>query len=330
MGRNWRQVGERLPIIYTPFNQLIPQSLLAATDTDLLLSVSYARLYRSTDAGLSWDSTFVPAGGSAPFLSGQDLAFFPPSTIYYSLYTSLAVSTDNGNTWDNRRDPSAGGSMWRTRFLTEDLGFSIVGGRLSSTTDGGRGWNRLSNINPELYHFFDAANGLLLSSDSENDDWAWLYETTDGGQSWDRSSLGGQVSWNDWFFHDRSLGWAIAYGGLIQRTTYGGLVQARPLPERLQAAQLDAVWPNPFSSGRHSALNITFDLDAEQFISLGLFDLLGREVARIAEGAHPRGRHTVHYQLSSHGALSSGVYTLRLLTSSGQHSASVLIHNNER
>ena len=322
-GRSWEAVSDRIPIDYSPFNQLIPQSLLAISDQELLLGVSYAHLYRSTNGGLSWDSTLVPTPGINPFLSGTDMAFFPPSTVFYSLYNAIAFSTDKGATWDLREDPS-GAAMYRTRFLSEQIGFSIIQGRMSSTTDGGRNWKRISELNTELYHFFDPMNGIMLWSDSNDDDRAWLYTTADGGQNWGRLSLGGQVYWNDWFFIDRNLGWAISYGGLIQQTTSGGLVSVDATPTPTSGVQLGNAWPNPFTPELHGNLRISYTLDREQMVRLSLVDMLGRERGVIVDGMHERGRHTAVVPSATNGDLVPGMYFLRLLTPTGIHTAPVL------
>jgi photosystem II stability/assembly factor-like uncharacterized protein len=323
-GWKWEMVGSKLPIEYSPFNQLIPQSLLAVSDQELLIGVSYARLYRSTNGGVSWDSSFVRTAGSIPFLSGAEMQFFPPSTIYYSLYNAIAVSTDNGASWDVRQDPS-GASMWGTHFLDENNGFTSIQGRLSSTSDGGHNWKRLTTLNPELFHFFDASNGIMLSSESGNDDWAWLYSTSDGGVTWDRVSLGGQVYWNDWFFLDRNTGWAISYGGLIQKTTSGGIVSVDAIPDRQDGLHLGAPWPNPYTASVHSSLRIPFDLDREQFIRLSIVDILGRESALVTEGMYARGRHTAVFTPPSGFGLRPGMYFIRLLTPAGHRNSVVVM-----
>ena len=49
-------------------------------------------------------------------------------------------------------------------------------------------------------------------------------------------------------------------------------------------------------------------------MTLELFDLLGRQVATLAEGEHPAGAHTVEYDLREAGGtpLRAGVYFYRL------------------
>ncbi|MEM8556632.1 MAG: T9SS type A sorting domain-containing protein [Bacteroidota bacterium] len=68
---------------------------------------------------------------------------------------------------------------------------------------------------------------------------------------------------------------------------------------------LHSAYPNPFTA----ATTLTFDLDRAQEARLVVFDVLGREVRVLADGAHAPGRHTV--QVDGAG-LGSGVYFVRL------------------
>ncbi len=64
-------------------------------------------------------------------------------------------------------------------------------------------------------------------------------------------------------------------------------------------------YPNPFNP----ATRIQWDLNAEQHVTLSVFDLLGRNVAQLADGTYQPGTHSVSLDAS---AFSSGVYIYRL------------------
>ncbi|MEM1041117.1 MAG: LamG-like jellyroll fold domain-containing protein [Bacteroidota bacterium] len=71
------------------------------------------------------------------------------------------------------------------------------------------------------------------------------------------------------------------------------------------AYALDAAYPNPF----RTATTVRFTLPEPGTVRLTLFDLLGRRIAVLADGAMPAGRHTVRLD----GArLPSGVYLVRM------------------
>ena len=63
--------------------------------------------------------------------------------------------------------------------------------------------------------------------------------------------------------------------------------------------------PNPF----FGSTRVRFELPTPQRARVRVFDVIGREVARLADGEHEAGRHTVSF---SGGGLSAGVYIVRL------------------
>jgi hypothetical protein len=65
--------------------------------------------------------------------------------------------------------------------------------------------------------------------------------------------------------------------------------------------------PNPFNP----ETSITFALAARQQVRLVVYDLLGREVARLLDGPGDAGYHTVHFRANG---IASGVYIYRLET----------------
>jgi hypothetical protein len=70
--------------------------------------------------------------------------------------------------------------------------------------------------------------------------------------------------------------------------------------------------PNPAGEG---GTVIAFDLPIATPISLEVFDLLGRRVASLAEGAYPAGFHTATWDLrDANGSVARpGVYVYRLI-----------------
>lgn len=86
-----------------------------------------------------------------------------------------------------------------------------------------------------------------------------------------------------------------------------GAEQASPAPVP-PVFRLDQNYPNPFNP----STTISFDVPgpaASQFVSLRVYDVLGREVATLASGSFRGGRHTVVWDGR---LLSSGVYICRL------------------
>jgi uncharacterized Ntn-hydrolase superfamily protein len=77
----------------------------------------------------------------------------------------------------------------------------------------------------------------------------------------------------------------------------GGLVVKRPILFQNE--------PNPF----HSTTEIRFGLPVEEYVSLRIFDVMGRQVATLADGMFPAGLHSVRWRDPSEA---TGVYLYRL------------------
>jgi hypothetical protein len=72
-------------------------------------------------------------------------------------------------------------------------------------------------------------------------------------------------------------------------------------------ANLDEAWPNPFAV----STEIGFQLGLDSHVSLEIFDVAGRQVADLANGWLPAGRHGVTLRADD---LPAGLYISRLTT----------------
>lgn len=70
-------------------------------------------------------------------------------------------------------------------------------------------------------------------------------------------------------------------------------------------------YPNPFNA----STSLEFNLSSSQFVSLRIFDVLGREVAKPVHEVRSPGRHRIHW---NSGSIPSGIYFYRLETA-GTH-----------
>jgi hypothetical protein len=73
--------------------------------------------------------------------------------------------------------------------------------------------------------------------------------------------------------------------------------------------------PNPFNA----QTRVSFTLEAESWVRVDVLDVLGRQVATLAEGRHGPGERSIDWQGRDDrgNALSSGVYLLRLSSPTG-------------
>ncbi len=97
------------------------------------------------------------------------------------------------------------------------------------------------------------------------------------------------------------LGAALTYTHTLDVLTVEASAPALPT-----AYALEAAYPNPFNP----ETTIAFSLPEAGRVQLGVFDLLGREAARLIDGDMEAGRHTLRF---SGRDLASGVYVYRLV-----------------
>ena len=87
-------------------------------------------------------------------------------------------------------------------------------------------------------------------------------------------------------------------------------VSSKANPNTAEAVELSPVFPNPFNS----STTIRFNLPAPSWISLVIFDVNGREMARLIEGQYSTGTHQVVFDAS---ACDSRIYFYSIRTKDG-------------
>lgn len=98
-----------------------------------------------------------------------------------------------------------------------------------------------------------------------------------------------------------------------------GTISAYPIPDgRPTEFAISSAYPNPFNS----TLTIQYDVPNQASISLGVYDLLGRNVATLYEGSREPGRHQIQWHADD---AASGVYFVRLNTTQVSQSHKVLL-----
>jgi tetratricopeptide (TPR) repeat protein len=86
----------------------------------------------------------------------------------------------------------------------------------------------------------------------------------------------------------------------------------------VQEFSLDQNYPNPFNP----ATKITFTIQQTGHIKIKIYDLLGREIANLADGIYEAGKHEITFDASK---LPSGVYFYNLTTESNSISKKMLL-----
>jgi len=116
--------------------------------------------------------------------------------------------------------------------------------------------------------------------------------------------------------------WDIRYlrGCIIQGDTFGIITSVvEHIGDVIDSGfSLHPNYPNPFNA----ETNIEFTVPVAEYVSLRVFDILGREVALLYEGRLPAGIHRVRWSASR---IPSGVYLLRMSTQHGTQARKMIL-----
>lgn len=187
--------------------------------------------------------------------------------------------------------------------LTHRFNFGLTcEGYLESSVDGGRTWQVLL---PESGGTPKRPFGAASPPEGMRHTFDLLKEA--GRQLWLRFAFGCAAA-------DSNAFWTIRQLELEQATRDAELHAS-------YATQLLPPFPNPF----RSLLTIPYTLEATRRVRLSVYDLLGREVARLVEATLPEGSHVAIFRPDG---LAAGVYLVRLEVADGVQTRKVLFLPN--
>ncbi|MBK6771596.1 MAG: T9SS type A sorting domain-containing protein [Ignavibacteria bacterium] len=138
-----------------------------------------------------------------------------------------------------------------------------------------------------------------------------MYKTTDGGYNWKRENCGTSTSiifsieaYND------SVVWASRGNGTIIHTVNGGQTDIKKL-NSFQTAnyKLYQNYPNPFNP----TTNIEFAIPKDNFVSLKIYNLLGKEIMSLLNEFKQAGSYSVTFDAANYP---SGVYYYKIKSGS--------------
>jgi hypothetical protein len=218
----------------------------------------------------------------------------------------LLLTTDGGATWQ----PGGIFPPYFTSLTISDIKFAnqnagwVVGwdGFVSHTTDGGLTWTN-QDIGTTTDHLFS----LQVISPTE----AWasgrnanlpmngvVYHTTDGGATWTNETVGPYPYW----------GYSIAatpdnvwIAGTLGRIYNKGLSPSAIEVQENVLSQTLFSYPNPF----HLETTILYNVSRTGFVSLKVYNAVGKQVATLADGNQSAGAHKIVWNAEG---FSPGVY----------------------
>jgi hypothetical protein len=192
-------------------------------------------------------------------------------------------------------------------FTDSNNGYAVGWeGVIIRTTDGGITWNSQSS------NTFNTLTDISFANQNLGIAVGWsgtIIKTTDAGLNWDIQNSGTNnylwgVSYID-SIHATSVG----YQGTILNTKKGGLnfIEEENNSIQLKKFLLEQNYPNPFNP----STSIQYAISSAQFVTLKVYDLLGREVATLVNEEKTAGSYNVEFRMQNL-ELSSGIYFYKL------------------
>ena len=251
--------------------------------------------------------------------------------------------TDDDNTWTEASGIPAGATKNITGFMCQDINTFILGGTengVGISTDRGSSWATASTglsgdalkINSMFSIFALTKNGIYYTSLAAFTAWVPVISTGDfrvcasdmisGKYYFFGNNVGASVDLTTGSIANITLGGisggaitsALLYGpymfigtetGGVFRTQLSTLTDVSEKKEQPINFILSQNYPNPFNP----TTTISFSLPSKSFVSLKIFDALGREVSVLVSEEMPSGTYSKQWNANN---FPSGVYFFRL------------------
>ncbi len=304
-------------VSYHPKNSNI---LFAGGQVDQLSPVFFVK---STDGGNSWNSVmnnfrpdyfvFHPTDTNIIYTAG-----FYDQTFNYG----VLKSTDLGETWIPKNTGLVHSN--ETGLLEYITSISILESdpevlycsqlkSLSKSTNGGNNWFQIDSslkvlepdIRPSSVLIDNNRTGrIYVGSSKYSENFGGLYLTEDDGQQW-------QKVYNDWvnvIKADNSIPRNIYFGtrfGIMKITDTITVSVEETTSEVPNQFNLFQNHPNPFNP----FTTIRFQIPQSGFVTLKVYDILGKEIATLVNEEKHTGRYEVKFDASD---LASGVYIYKI------------------
>jgi len=265
----------------------------------------------TTNGGENWAAQSVSSGS----VRLHAIDFVDSSYGWCTGESGLVYATTDGGV-DWTLQANAGVSLFTSiDFVDRSHGWAAGKHLILRTTNGGVQWMTSDSTNLAGYrsvHFVNrdtgwaVGEGVMFVGGQGR-----IVATTNGGVTWTVQRPGGNPGELPLYSVDAvssNLAWISGRSGEILHTTNGGGITSvqtvgSVLPERFE---LEQNFPNPFNP----TTTIRFGIPTSGFVSLRVYDLLGREVTTLVHENLNSGYFETHFDASH---LASGIYLYRLV-----------------
>ncbi|MGE5797539.1 MAG: T9SS type A sorting domain-containing protein, partial [Ignavibacteria bacterium] len=268
--------------------------VLKVIDNNLFAGTFGNGIFTSSNNGESWNAygltnNWVMAIGNHE------------NSIIAGTNDGISISTNNGNSWGNLRSDIIKSTVWSIEI--KDSNF------FAGTEHG-------------IFHFKEVGNNWSLINSGLTDNWVFsivvsdknifagtdhgIFLSSNQGENWNTINTGllnygiPAVVLNNKYLFVGTDGSGVWRRPLSEITDVGKV--ENKIPTQFLLAQN---YPNPFNP----STTISFSIPAESFITLKIYDLLGKEIATIVSGELSAGSYKRIWNAENYA---SGIYFYRL------------------
>lgn len=264
------------------------------------------RFAKTTNGGLNWTVSTIQTIGQIFFINqntGWTLANIPAGS-------NILKTTDAGTTWQIQHSTNNFRIIYDIFFIDENTGYtSGYRHNILKTTNGGLNWisqNDEASAQGLYSIYFINANSGWAVGDFYSTTSTSTYYTSNGGTNWLNTSgiLSGRLTRVK--INNSPVGYIAGSNQTMFRTTNaGGLTGIYNSEISPSSYLLSQNFPNPFNPDT----KINYSLPKKGFVTLKIYDILGREIRSLVNETKQPGNYSVDFNGSN---LSSGVYFYRL------------------
>ena len=298
-GTDWQSITNSLPNLNVTYLAIKGSYIFAGTQGSGMLL--------STDGGAHWDS--VNTGFSSSYKYGwiSDI-IFNNSSIFVSIYSyGVYYSTNNGTNWIAINTGLTHSSVSSIAISDTNIIAGVYwndGAYISSIKD--NNWFPITDFKNRTVKCFKVSpnnpNCVFAGTDS-----GFVFLSINSGKNWSlvNSGLTTTEQINTLIIKDNIL-FAGTSGGMWQRPLSEMITSVEnTLNEIPQCLYLSQNYPNPFNP----STTISFYLPSRSFVSLKIFDLIGREVVTLVSEEMSAGNYIKQWNANN---LAGGIYFYRL------------------
>lgn len=299
-GTNWVTIRGTFPKIVQSINFL--------NESTGFVSLYGGYVFRTTNSGVLWDS--ITLGTNSSYSLVNSINFLDLTTGYvlvnvsfspFLKYSEIYITTNTGLNWSrvSRFDGLLSNSM---KFVSIDTGYFTSGisndNSIYKTVNGGVNWTKIFN-----------KGGRCINTLGSNTVYVAGYKSTNAGLNWFSQDVLFQGDYydNSIVYINQNTGFLVCgYGASIIKTTDGGgiISAVNPISSQIpKQFSLSQNYPNPFNP----STKINYEVKSSGFVSLKVFDLLGKEVATLINEKQNAGSYAVDFN-SAEFNLPSGIY----------------------